>query len=872
MGNYIDKYESKELSKSKYVMNLIQKGMQKFTGSLVMSSIITGFISSLPVIIASSLVVLFIALPEMFMGLSMSSAELDSLPGFRDFQNWGWYINSWAMGILGMIVTASIAKTMGEKLNHRLSFDRKMNENSIYIAGLSCYLMLSIIEISGGINTSGLGAQGILPGILVGISMPWIFYFCAKWNITIRMPKQVPQVISKAFLAIIPLFIALSLYGTIGYLFKFFLGKPLIPFVFAQLSEAVFRPINNSYGIIVVFQSLTGLCWFIGVQPEPIYSTFRTLWIENLSQIQQNALGSDANVFIESLQYSYGSLGGAGSTLAIPFICLLFCKSSQLKTTGKVGAIPIIFNVNEPVLFSTPIVFNPIFLLPMVLVPSINGVLTKVFVDELGLIPGSSQLPWATPWFLQAGIPHASQWQIWLLSLITLFVCFVIYTPFVLLQDHMLFLEEKNKLKNQENFSGVMGIQIIFSNLLNLDLVSLKNYRLWKKDQKQKLSILKKEYFKENKILDLKEKFKNDKLLMKKEFKIQGFNNLRTYAQDKATNLLSKSKRKYNNKKEKIINLYSRKKEYFRSEGNKKNKLENLYYLHAVYEKNIEIKSRELENFETKINTNKFDNVDEKFNKSNLIIEKIKKTIIKNKNRISILDKKIDSLENVSSKSIKLLVKKNLELKKSLLDLKINYQLDKRNTLITFKENKFLSINLDKIKNIYKSEILNLKQNFGKLKQKVMEQSNSQFELIKNSYFQGIDYYSELINENNLFQNEIDENKNDFFNKEKEQFNIVVLCVGAGSSAMLANAIKEGANQARFNNINTTASAYGAHKETISSAKIVIISPQLGSYKESLENEVSKNGGILLATKGKQYIELCNDYSKAFDFVKEFLK
>ncbi len=37
-------------------------------------------------------------------------------------------------------------------------------------------------------------------------------------------------------------------------------------------------------------------------------------------------------------------------------------KSKQLKTMGRASAIPVLFGVNEPMLFGAPIVLNPIFL------------------------------------------------------------------------------------------------------------------------------------------------------------------------------------------------------------------------------------------------------------------------------------------------------------------------------------------------------------------------------------------------------------------------------------------------------------------------------------------------------------------------------
>ena len=48
-----------------------------------------------------------------------------------------------------------------------------------------------------------------------------------------------------------------------------------------------------------------------------------------------------------------------------------FAKSKQLKALGKVGIIPAIFGINEPVLFGTPIAMNPMLAIPFIGMPVI---------------------------------------------------------------------------------------------------------------------------------------------------------------------------------------------------------------------------------------------------------------------------------------------------------------------------------------------------------------------------------------------------------------------------------------------------------------------------------------------------------------------
>ena len=61
----------------------------------------------------------------------------------------------------------------------------------------------------------------------------------------------------------------------------------------------------------------------------------------------------------------YIMIGGEGATLPLAFY-MLFAKSKKNKTLGRATIIPSLFNINEPLVFST-IVANPFMFIPMVL-------------------------------------------------------------------------------------------------------------------------------------------------------------------------------------------------------------------------------------------------------------------------------------------------------------------------------------------------------------------------------------------------------------------------------------------------------------------------------------------------------------------------
>lgn len=107
--------------------------------------------------------------------------------------------------------------------------------------------------------------------------------------------------------------------------------------------------------------------------------------------------------------------------------------------------------------------------------------------------------------------------------------------------------------------------------------------------------------------------------------------------------------------------------------------------------------------------------------------------------------------------------------------------------------------------------------------------------------------------------------------KLNEKINVLVLCVGAGTSAMFANALKDGAAEMQLP-IDATASAYGNHYDILKNYDIVVLSPQVQSHLEEVQKDASKFGTKVVATKGAQYIQLTRDPKGAVQFICEQVK
>lgn len=116
------------------------------------------------------------------------------------------------------------------------------------------------------------------------------------------------------------------------------------------------------------------------------------------------------------------------------------------------------------------------------------------------------------------------------------------------------------------------------------------------------------------------------------------------------------------------------------------------------------------------------------------------------------------------------------------------------------------------------------------------------------------------------------ESEQHILQKQKSTINVLVLCIGAGTSAMLASAINDGAKLVKGTNIKASALAYDSYKDALEGVDLIITSPQLGSYLSSIEKDAKMYQITVVPTKGKQYIDLANNPEAAVNFVKDNLK
>lgn len=333
-------------------------------------------------------------------------------------------------GLLGFIVCLSLAYQMS-----------KLNKIDA-ITGIAITAICYVIAMLGKefkIDPSAYGSGGIFTAIIVAIVVSELMHFIIKKNIVIKMPDGVPPAVATSFAALIPGSAALALFWVL---------RVLLGLDINQLITSLFSPLVAGLSTcpgMLFMTFLTLLLWVFGIHgnnvvsgiASPIYLTFLTA---NIDAISQGI--NPPYVTAEGFLLFGMNIGGTGAILGIA-IAMLAAKSERYKAVSKVGLIPSIFGISEPIMFGFPIVLNPILAIPFIIVPLVLQGITYYLIQFNIIGHVIAQVPWTTPPVISGFLITGGDWRAALWQFIELVVSVLVYLPFFKIADRNAIAEEK---------------------------------------------------------------------------------------------------------------------------------------------------------------------------------------------------------------------------------------------------------------------------------------------------------------------------------------------------------------------------------------------------------------------------------------------
>ena len=292
------------------------------------------------------------------------------------------------------------------------------------------------------IPTQFLGGPGIFVAMFLPIISVRIIKFCKDKNATIKMPDSIPPYLVDSFANIVPLVINLVVWEGLSVLCQVLMNGATLPALIMGIISIPLSGLTSTPGMFVLL-AISMLAWTLGLHGQGIVSvvTLPAMMAAFGTNAELVAAGQPT-VFAPIFTFMLAtSAGGAGNMLSLAACCLR-SKSERLRAVGKAGLVPAIFNISEPMIFGTPVMYNPLIAIPMIL----NSLICMGFVF-LGFSVGFFQNPYIlmlTP--LPVGLATflaSMAWQNVLIPVVCFVIAFVVYTPFVKMYDKQCLADEE---------------------------------------------------------------------------------------------------------------------------------------------------------------------------------------------------------------------------------------------------------------------------------------------------------------------------------------------------------------------------------------------------------------------------------------------
>lgn len=350
----------------------------------------------------------------------------------------------------GVIAFASLVTCMGQSA----TFDYELPGVAASAADQLKGLGLNVAATPGGgvalngvsgwgyLGSGYTGSGGLFTALIMGFIYTMIYIKMMQKKITITLPDSVPPAVSKAFAAIVPGIIAIYVAGIATQICIALTGSTINEMVLEYIQRPLLN-LSQGFFSVILMVFLVQLLWFFGLHGHNVLAPIMDGIY--LTALNQNIEAFTASQSTANLPYlwtrgsfdAYCQMGGSGITLGLIIAIFLFSRREDQRAIAKLSWPMGVFNINEPITFGMPIVLNPVYLIPWLIVPPICATIAYG-ATAIGLIPPVFvSVPWVMPAGIYAFLATGGNFMAALVSLFNLFVSFVIWTPFVMMANKM---------------------------------------------------------------------------------------------------------------------------------------------------------------------------------------------------------------------------------------------------------------------------------------------------------------------------------------------------------------------------------------------------------------------------------------------------
>ncbi len=403
--------------------------LQRMEQTIVVRTIRNGAVMIIPVLIIGAFALVLQSLPlhayQRFLAETAVGGFIKSLLEMA---------NRATFGTLSLYMTYSISR----------SYMKQKADADAVMAGAVVSSLLSFFVVAGvnlpNFGLDNMGPKSMFLAVITGLGASALYRWLArtlhKWSRIIfsqgadwefnRMLTTLFPVALVALVAVLFNQITVCLFGVDSF-------RSLLAAGF----NGLFRAVPNGFFKGLLFVMLSSVLWFFGIHgSDTLEGVMQTYFVPGLAENQAAAAAGQAlpNVLTKEFFDCFVLMGGCGTTICLLVALLVASRNKARRGLGWAASIPMLFNINELMVFGLPIIFNPVMLVPFLTVPLVCYSISYAALS-LGLVPMiANTVEWTTPIFL-GGFHATGSIAGALLQLFNLTLGVIIYLPFVRMLD-----------------------------------------------------------------------------------------------------------------------------------------------------------------------------------------------------------------------------------------------------------------------------------------------------------------------------------------------------------------------------------------------------------------------------------------------------
>lgn len=406
--------------------------------SLSVKAIRHGLVTMIPILMIGSFSLILKTMPikvyQDFITTAFSGIILDMLN----------FVYDSTFGLLSIYIAFTISACYISAKNFRNNYVFGGSMTSV-----ACFFILSGIKMSD-ISADNLGAKGMFTAIITAVIVSKIFTFIlSNRKTTLRVFADGTDIdFNDAFFVTFPAAMIIIVFVLFNWGIKITFGVESFHDLYIMAANKVFISFGRSFTSGLLFVVIINCLWFFGIHGSDVLEGATQAVFKPALQVNINLLANQkepTEIFTKQFFDLFILIGGCGTSLCLLVAILIFSKRRSNKNLAKFATFPMLFNINELMVFGFPIIYNTYMLIPFVLTPVVCF-LVSFIAFHFGWVPlVTNEVEWTTP-ILLSGYKATGSLAGSVLQLVNLVIGTLVYLPFLKTYDKEMIRIEHEKI------------------------------------------------------------------------------------------------------------------------------------------------------------------------------------------------------------------------------------------------------------------------------------------------------------------------------------------------------------------------------------------------------------------------------------------